>query len=159
MKEQKQEETETPQITFEAAAAGCGTSGIYRFYHGTYYLGWYLGTLSAVSFLLSPTAVSLRLSAHVLHSLGSHPCLSYDQEGEKKKGGDNKWDEESRVPEKYFWAPHVKLFNLDPPDRGGGVSDTVPSPKRHTKFYIKPNTGDHRELSPPVLYKTKHRGR
>ena len=63
MKEQKQEETETPQITFEAAAAGCGTSGIYRFYHGTYYLGWYLGTLSAVSFLLSPTAVSLRLSA------------------------------------------------------------------------------------------------
>ena len=64
----------------------------------------------------------------------------------------------ARVPDFFISTPHVELFNFDPPDRGG-VSDTVPCPKRHTKLYIKPNTGDGRELSPPVLYKTEHRGR
>ena len=49
-----------------------------------------------------------------------------------------------------FSKPHAELFNFDPPDRGG-VSDTVPSLKRHTKFYVKPNTGDGREPPPPTI--------
>ena len=53
-------------------------------------------------------------------------------------------------PTKPFSTPHVELFNFDPPDRGG-VSDTVPSPKRNTKLYIKPNAGDGREPSPTVI--------
>ena len=75
------------------------------------------------------------------------------------------------MPEFFFSTPHVTLFNFDPPDRGG-VSDTVPSPKRHSKFYLKTNTGDGRDLSPcdiqnrtqgtveshrPLLYKAEHR--
>ena len=44
---------------------------------------------------------------------------------------------------------HVKLFNVDVPDKGGGVSDTVPSLKRHTKCDVKPNTPvEYRELTP-----------
>ena len=78
----------------------------------------------------------------------------------------------------FFSTPHVKLFNFDPPDRGvcvWGVSDTVPSSKRHTNFYIKSNTGDGIESCPPpaiqnrtqgtvesrppLLCKAEHRGR
>ena len=57
----------------------------------------------------------------------------------------------------FFSTPHVKLFNFDPPDKGG-ISDTVPSPKRHTKFYVKPNTGGCRELSPPCDTQNRTQG-
>ena len=41
---------------------------------------------------------------------------------------------------------------------GGGVSDTVPSPKRHTKFYVNQTQGTV-ESRPPLLYKIEHGGR
>ena len=44
----------------------------------------------------------------------------------------------------------IELFNFDPPDREGGVSDTIPFPKL--------DTGDGREPF-PLLSKTEHRGR
>ena len=56
-----------------------------------------------------------------------------------------------------LFLTHIKLFNFDPPDRGG-VSDTVPSPQCHTRVYIEPKTGDSREPSPPVIYKAERRG-
>ena len=39
----------------------------------------------------------------------------------------------------FFPIPHVELFMTLA--TGGGVSDTVPSPKRHTNSYMK-NTAD-----------------
>ena len=56
-----------------------------------------------------------------------------------------------------FRTPHVELFNRDPPDRGG-ASNTVPSLKRNTNFYVEENTGEGRESSPPI-YKTDNRGK
>ena len=67
------------------------------------------------------------------------------------------FDVEPRVPEPCFSTPTVELFNFDPPD-GGGVSDTVPSPKRHTKFYVNQTQGTV-ESRPPLLYKIEHGGR
>ena len=52
----------------------------------------------------------------------------------------------------FFPTPQVNIFYLDPPNKGGGVSDSVPSPKRHTYFNVKPNTGNGREPSPPATY-------
>ena len=81
----------------------------------------------------------------------------------------------ARVPDFFFFDTTRQIIQLRPPRQGGGVSDTVPFPKRHTVLYIKPNTGDGRELSPPsdiqnrtqetvesrppVLYKAEHKGR
>ena len=51
----------------------------------------------------------------------------------------------------FFFRHHTSNFSTSTlPAGGGGVSDTVPSPKLHTNFCIKPNTGDGRELSPPA---------
>ena len=63
-----------------------------------------------------------------------------------------------RVPD-WFFDTTCRIFELRPSRREGGVSDTVPSAKSHLKFYMKLKTGDGREFSPPVLYKTEHRGR
>ena len=44
-----------------------------------------------------------------------------------------------------FYFDTTRRIKFDPPDkRGGGVSDTAPSLKRHSSFYIEPNTGDNR---------------
>ena len=66
-----------------------------------------------------------------------------------------------------FSIPHVELFYFDPPDRGGGGPETVPSPNRYAKLCkrntgdggeplppcsIKRNTGDGQEPSPPSIY-------
>ena len=52
----------------------------------------------------------------------------------------------------FFSTPHVELFNFDPSDkRGGGVSDTAPSLKHNSSFYLKSNTEDGRELFPPAI--------
>ena len=56
---------------------------------------------------------------------------------------------EPAVPDFFFSTPHVKLFNFDPPDRGGGVSDAVLSPKRHTKFQINQTQGTVESCPPP----------
>ena len=55
-----------------------------------------------------------------------------------------------------FLTPHVKLFNFDPPDRGGYL--TPSPPPNSIAVYIKPKTGDIRELSPPVIYYAERRG-
>ena len=59
-------------------------------------------------------------------------------------------------PTKPFSTPHVELFNFDPPDRGG-VSDTVPSPKRHTNFYINQTRGT-AESCPPCTIQNRAQG-
>ena len=54
------------------------------------------------------------------------------------------------VPD-FISTPHVELNSTLPTSVGGGVSDTAPSLKRHSSLYIKPSTGDGRELTPPAI--------
>ena len=61
----------------------------------------------------------------------------------------NTWSRGGRF---FFFDTTRRIIQLRPSrQRGGGVSDTAPSPKRHTNSYIKPNTGDGREPPPPLL--------
>ena len=57
----------------------------------------------------------------------------------------------------FFFDTTQKIIQLRPSRQGGG-SDTVPSLKRHTKFYAKPNTVEC-SPSPAVINKTEHRER
>ena len=91
--------------------------------------------------------------------------------GSLQKKGRNR--RKPRVPD-FFFRHHTSNYSTSTLPTGGGVSNTVPSPKRHTEFYIKPNTGRWKavppcdiqnqtqgtvESRPPLLYKAEHRGR
>ena len=57
----------------------------------------------------------------------------------------------TQAAEKMFFDATSRIIQLRPSRQRGGVSDTVPSPRRYTNSYIKWNTGDGREPSTPLL--------
>ena len=54
-----------------------------------------------------------------------------------------------RAAAKIVFDATRRIIQTRPPRQGGEVFNTVPSPERYTNSYIKPNTGDAREPSPP----------
>ena len=57
-----------------------------------------------------------------------------------------------RAAAKIVFDATRRIIQTRPPRQGGEVFNTVPSPERYTNSYIKPNTGDGREPSPPLCY-------
>ena len=56
-------------------------------------------------------------------------------------------------------TPHVKLYNFDPHDRGGGYLTPSPPPNAIQNFMKNQIQGTVDSCLPPVIYKIEHWGR
>ena len=87
---------------------------------------------------------------HVLHTYirmtGRRSSSSNDCQQQKQQ---KRQMQQGGAAETFMFDATRRIFQLRPSRQGGGVSDTIPSPKRHPNSYIKPNTGDGRDPSPP----------
>ena len=108
--------------------------------------------------LLLAKIAAHKARTHVLHTYirmtGRRSSSSNDCQQQKQQ---KRQMQQGGAAETFMFDATRRIFQLRPSRQGGGVSDTIPSPKRHPNSYIKPNTGDGRGISPPL--KTEHRGR